>query len=236
MSRRSASSLIALVALALLSSGALGSTHAPALPLGQIGVDPVPPMISNFTMETPDKNPLREIRISINISDYNGFEDISMMSISLYYFNDLQASARYTQYEDNTSVKIDRFEDTFGGFLDTTHSDVGYIKSSNWIEENTTLRIEFYFKPVPATDVRLFAKDRTDLSIFISTSISPSARPSKIKEAYIPWMIALVIASIIAVALLWIRNSSNRLAKIAEESKRRMGTAPIPAGTGDTKG
>jgi hypothetical protein len=86
------------------------------------------------------------------------------------------------------------------------------------------------------TDVKIESKDRTGLGIVISTSISPSARPSKIKEAYIPWMIALVIASIIAIALLWIRNSSNRLAKIAEESKRRMGKAPIPAGAGDAKG
>jgi len=193
---------------------------SPGHPQGQIGVDPVPPMVSSLKMETPDKNPLREIRISLNISDYNGFEDIATVEVSLYYFNEKQANAKYTQYEDNTSIKVDRFEDLFGGFLDLKNSDAYYSTSSNWIEQNTTLRIEFYFKPVPVTDLMISASDRTGMSIHISTAITPSARPSKIKEAYIPWVISIVIASIAAIALFWIRNTSNRLAKIAEEQRR----------------
>ena len=220
------------LAVVLLMPGVAGSRDTPVVPSGSIGVDPVPPWISNFTMEKPEQSSLGEIRVSIVLSDYNGFEDISTADISLYYFNEMQAKAQYSQYEDNTTTKIDRFDDQFGGFLDRMHCDANYIKSSNRVEENTSLKIEFFFKPVPVTDVSLSSKDRTGLGITISISISPSARPSKIKDAYIPWAIAIVIASVATVAMTWIRNGSNRLAKIAEGRKGAMVRPPTGAGGG----
>ena len=233
MKHRAFYAFLALSTMVLLASSTMGDGPEREVPLGSIGVDPVPPMISNFTMETPDKNPLREIRVLLVMSDYNGFEDISTVNISLYYYDELQASA-YARQDSDVPYSV-WFEDIFGGFLDKDNSDASYIKSSNWIEENTSRKFEFYFKPVPVTDVKIESKDRSGLGIVISTAISPSARPSKIKEAYIPWMIALVIASIVAIALLWIRNSSNRLAKIAEQSRKKVGKLPLPVGAGDAK-
>jgi hypothetical protein len=52
----------------------------------------------------------------------------------------------------------------------------------------------------------------------------------KIKDAYIPWAIAIVIASVATIAMMWIRNGSNRLAKIAEGRKGAMGRPPTGAG------
>lgn len=178
-------------------------------------------MVSNLTMQRAEESPLGEIRVVVVVSDYNGFEDIYTVSVALYYFDDLQTSARFVQYDirDNTTTRNPRFEDTFGGFL-TQHATWQNVKSTNWIEENTSLRVEFFFQPVPVTDVEVGSNDLTMMSISISVSISPSARPSTIRDPYIPWTIALVIGATVAGAFFWVRKTSNGLARLAEQRRR----------------
>lgn len=202
---------------------------------GGVGVEPLPPMISNFTMQKPENSPLGQIRAVIQVSDFNGVEDICNVSIALYHFDQIQASASFRQYDVNCNItkRNPQFIDTFGGFLAKSYWEILPKESPRWYGP-IAFRLEFFFQPVPVTDVRIKAEDTTKKQVEITVSVSPSARASLIREAYIPWVIAVVIATIVAIAVLWIRNSSNRLAKIAEKRKKAMG-ALAPSGKGEAQ-
>lgn len=124
-----------------------------------VGVLNVPPTFSSIRIMQQDN----DIRVYLSVSDYNSWEDIYQVTISLEDNGLAVAEFYYQQYKDRTSwIKTNEFNETSvgNGLLVTTKCSVYHSNERITIADRCNLELLFVFRTEWFTRLNIVVSDR----------------------------------------------------------------------------
>ncbi|MCD6461367.1 MAG: hypothetical protein J7L61_01330 [Thermoplasmata archaeon] len=182
-----------------------------------VGVWNSPPTFASITVKEDDR-----ISLYLNVSDYNGWEDIFRVTVDIYNPDgDLVESVIYQQYPSNvSSVRIDEFTEARGEFLIPPDEDNFYAGShvrrfsgEGWFIDNTTQEIVFIFKPFAGTRMRVVAEDsKGEMGVHQGPFSSKYIATPLVEGAAVPLSISLIVSAVGATLVTVDRYHNNKLA------------------------
>jgi hypothetical protein len=171
-----------------------------------VGVLNVPPSYMNVTLDQQYSN----LRLYLNISDYNSWEDIYEVKLILKYYGLTMATFTFKQYEDRTSYnKINEFSET-PSENNLLHEDFCSFYSSpkkESIINKCNMDIRFVFSTTWFTDVKVITSDRAGATAETTINYNTEDLMRSSNMIMIPWFdrpipvqISSLFLNIIAVA------------------------------------
>ncbi|GEM_PF-1322118 len=215
--------------LVLLSAGILllliisTMTSPPARSAG-IGVYNTPPNFISITITENDG-----IVVRVNVSDYNGWEDIYLVNLSV--FNNkgvIVEQVTYQQYPaNNSNTRIDRFVENTGDYFVPPDPDDPYGTSHvrryhgvNWFTDNTTQEVVFVFTPFAGSRLHIIVEDTKGYTAEHDGPFTSKYRaPPLLENRVIPVAISLLVASIGSTAAVVNRYHANKMARRISQMK-----------------
>ncbi len=152
-----------IIAVIILFSRAFFSPDAHAGEAG-VGVMNVPPKFSEIRIVQQDNSTLR---IYLTASDYNSWEDIETVQVSLDDNGVETAKFLFQQYADATSyVKINEFSDLVGenALLVKDKCSYTFSESKETIDDRCDLKLIFVFHTTWFTRLNIILSDRAGLT------------------------------------------------------------------------
>ncbi|UCH71636.1 MAG: hypothetical protein JSW62_04355 [Thermoplasmatales archaeon] len=115
------------------------------------------------------------IRIYLTISDYNSWEDIYKVTVSLEYYDSEEASFTFKQYEDATSyVKINEFSEKYEEKKLLLEEKCTYSHSDKkeTVEDRCNLDILLVFRTTWFTQLNIITYDREESTATVNIDYS----------------------------------------------------------------
>ena len=183
-----------------------------------VGVTNVPPTFPSILISEGEDG----ISIVVNVSDYNGWADIYMVSLVVTDGSQDLLVASYKQYLSNTSRnRVDLFEVEYmdsslqerGVFRQDT-SRVRRFSDVGWFEENTMLEITFNFRIFNGRNIRILAEDvGGETAVHVGPFSASHRVPTIFDDRAIPFGISIVCGVAAGGIAVFDRLGSNRMAR-----------------------
>jgi hypothetical protein len=170
-----------------------------------VGVLNVPPSYMNVTLDQQYNN----LRVYLNLSDYNSWEDIYEVRLTLEYYGLEMATFIFKQYEDKTSyVKINEFseEPAENNLLQEEYCSVQSSAKKETIVNKCNMDIRFVFATTWFTDIKIITSDRAGATAETTINYNTEELMRSDQMIMVPWIdrpipvhISSLILNIIAV-------------------------------------
>jgi len=206
-----------LVALALVSLCLLSPLGVQANG-GEVGVLNVPPSIGQLTIGDGDGTN----KIVISVADMNGRDDIKTVKVDfLDSAENRRASFSFTQYDENRTERINRFENEKGDWLLNSSSTVERYHNGDIYLSRCVLNITFTFNPGIGSWIRIVVTDSrgANATAKVPYSVEGVEIPVPLRNPQATLSISAMTALAVTLIVLRGRYSSDKLAQSIE---RRM--------------
>ena len=151
-----------------------------------VGVLNVPPSYMNVTLEQQYSN----LRLYLNISDYNSWEDIYEVKVILKYYGLTMGTFYFRQYEDITKYdKINEFSET-PNKNNLLHKEFCSYYSSTKKESivnKCNMDIRFVFSTTWFTDIKIITSDRAGATAETTINYNTEDLMRSSNMIMIPW-------------------------------------------------
>ena len=185
--------LLVVISVILLFS-VFFSTNATAGKAG-VGVLNVPPEYSRTRVVQQDNN----IRVYLTVSDYNSWEDIYKVTVSLDYYGSETATFTFKQYEDTTSYeKINEFSETSreNDLLQNEKCSYSHSDKKETVEDRCNFIIVFVFRTTWFTRLNILTYDREGLTATTHIDYDMEEMMRSSNMIMIPWLDGPILVEI----------------------------------------
>jgi len=161
-------------------------------------------------------------------SDFNGWEDISCISVEIYSDEDanyLDASFEYRQVINEDGSVDDVFNDTYGGWLSVDTSSIGRWSGKTY-RSACFLNVTFHFKPHNGKLIHITIKDMAGDSAEYWGPFSTVEDIENIQKAQISVFVSFIVATIGTAIMVAHRYGRNKvLAQLYEKIMNYRGNS-----------